>query len=255
MNGLECQELVDNYVDWLRDRLKVDQIGDICELTTPFLDRHNDHLQVYAVPRGNRILLTDDGETIGDLAASGVDVTKGRRRELLETTLRGFGVNHRNGQLEVEATKSNIGQRTHSLIQSMLAVNDLYMLSRSRVASLFWEDVRDFLEQNEIRFTPRVKITGKSGYDHSIDFVIPSSKEQPERLLQAITTPDRTHISNFLFTAEDTRSVRPTGSVAMAVLNDTIHEVADETATALDAYEISTTRWSQREEMLPALVG
>ena len=255
MNSSECQELVDNYVDWLRNRLKVDQIGDVCELTTPFLDRHNDHLQIYAIPRNGRFLLTDDGETLSDLAMSGVDVKYGRRKEILDTTLRGFGVVNESGKLETEASPATLGQRTHALIQAMLAINDLYMLSRSRVASLFWEDVRDFLDANEVRYSPKVKLIGKSGFDHSIDFLIPRSRQQPERILQAITTPNKTNISNFLFIAEDTRSIRATPLSAMAVLNDATNEVAEENATALDAYDIRTTRWSDRESILPALVG
>lgn len=255
MSGLECQELVDAYLDWLRTGLNVEQVGEACELTTPFLDRHNDHLQIYALRKNGRILLTDDGETIGDLAASGVDVSKGRRQELLDITLRGFGVRKDGSALVVEAESKNLGQRTHSLIQAMLAVNDLYMLSRTRVASLFWEDVAAFLDENEIRYSPRVKLPGKSGFDHSIDFLIPRSKEQPERILQAITRPDRTMISNFLFTVEDTRSLRAEPPKAMAILNDRDQEVSEDTATALDAYEISTTPWSRREELLPALVG
>ncbi|WP_418888699.1 DUF1829 domain-containing protein, partial [Methanothrix soehngenii] len=36
-----------------------------------------------------------------------------------------------------------------------------------------------------------MKFTGKSGYDHLFDFVIPKSKKRPERILQAINRPSR----------------------------------------------------------------
>jgi hypothetical protein len=72
--------------------------------------------------------------------------------------------------------------RKHNLLQAMLAVNDLFFLSIQMVASLFYEDVVSWLDTNEIRYTPNVKFTGKSGYDHLFDFVIPKSRRQPERI-------------------------------------------------------------------------
>jgi len=35
----------------------------------------------------------------------------------------------------------------------MLAINDLFVMSQSRVASFFFEDVRDFLDANNVRYT------------------------------------------------------------------------------------------------------
>ena len=62
------------------------------EITTPYLDRHNDCLQIYAGKIGEGFILTDDGYVLDDLAQAGVDATSGKRRLLLEETLNGFGV-------------------------------------------------------------------------------------------------------------------------------------------------------------------
>ena len=45
----------------------------------------------------------------------------------------------------------------------MLAINDLFYLAVPVVASLFYEDVVAWLDLHEIRYTPKVKFTGKSG--------------------------------------------------------------------------------------------
>jgi hypothetical protein len=58
----------------------------------------------------------------------------------------------------------------------MLAVNDMFVMAQPRVASFFFEDVRNFLDSQDIRYTARVKLAGKSGYDHGIDFLIPSRR-------------------------------------------------------------------------------
>ncbi|HXA27619.1 MAG TPA: DUF1829 domain-containing protein [Candidatus Angelobacter sp.] len=256
MNKLDCQTLVDAYVSWLRRGVTAELVGDgVCELTTPFLDRHNDHLQIYAVREGTHIVLSDDGEVIGDLASGGVDVLTGKRRELLEATVNGFGVHLDHGRLEVQANEGNLGQRVHSLIQAMLAVNDMYVLARTRVASIFWDDVRVFLDDHDVRYSPRVKLSGKSGFDHAIDFLIPKSKERPERLVQAIGNPQKSAITSYLFVLSDTLSNRPSGSRAFAVLNDSVHPASSDVVDALRAYDVTPAVWSDRERLLTELVA
>lgn len=39
----EVQSLLDQYWAWLRDKTTLRQINDWVEITTPYLDRHNDH--------------------------------------------------------------------------------------------------------------------------------------------------------------------------------------------------------------------
>ena len=58
----------------------------------------------------------------------------------------------------------------HSLIQAMISINDMFVMAQPRVASFFWEDVRDYLDQHDVRYNPRVKISGRSGYDHAVLF-------------------------------------------------------------------------------------
>ena len=122
MNRAECQKLIDAYVGWLRQGLSAEEIGEACELTTPFLDRHNDHLQVYATRRNGTIILSDDGYILSDLRTSGLEVDTPKRRMILDSVLKGLGVRSENEQLLVEASPANLGQRLHSLVQAMLAV-------------------------------------------------------------------------------------------------------------------------------------
>jgi len=160
MNRAECQKLIDAYVGWLRQGLSVDEVGDACELTTPFLDRHNDHLQVYATRRNGNITLSDDGYILSDLRTSGLELDTPKRKIVLDSVLNGLGVRAEGGRLLVEASAGNVGQRLHSLVQAMLAINDMFVMGQSRVASFFFEDVRSFLDAHNVRYTPRVKLAG-----------------------------------------------------------------------------------------------
>ena len=130
LNTNGCQQLIDEYLNWLRKGLSARSIDGICELTTPFLDRHNDHLQIYAVEKEGLILLTDDGYVLSDLRTSGLDMNTPKRKSLLSLVLNGFGVKKEGNELVVEATSSNLGHRVHALVQAMLAINDMFVMAQ-----------------------------------------------------------------------------------------------------------------------------
>ncbi len=251
----EFQHIIDSYVEWLRDGLSVERLEKGCELTIPFLDRHNDHLQVYVTRRNGSFLLTDDGYTISDLASSGLDFNTPKRRDLFTSTLNGFGVRTEGQQLFVEASHKTLGQKIHSLVQAMLAVDDMFVLAQPRIASFFWEDVKEFLDEHKIRYITRVKLSGRSGYDHGIDFLIPKSTEYPDRLVHAINVPTRSTVGSYLFSITDIRASREDSFEAYAFLNDSASKVSGEVSEALDSYSINPVLWTGRGQHVEALAG
>lgn len=251
----DCQDLVNVYIEWLRQRISVEDIKGVCEITTPFVDRHNDQLQIYVKRSNNRLILTDDGYTIKDLKISGFEITTEKRREILYSILNGFGVQLHGDELTVEATQDNFAQKKHNLIQTMLAVNDLWTMAEPMVASLFREDVERYLRMHQIRFTPSIKFTGKSGLDHSFDFVIPASPAKPERILNAISNPTRQNISLLIFSWTEITEVRAPDSTAYGVLNDTEKQASSDLIDALQRYYIRPIQWSRRAEYVEELAS
>jgi hypothetical protein len=243
----EIQNLIDNYLRWLKDKTVLRQLKDWVEITTPYLDRHNDYLQIYAKRQDGGYLLTDDGYVLEDLEQSGCKLESSKRQALLRITLNGFGVQANEGRLEIRASPDNFVLRKHNLIQAMLAVNDLFYLAVPIVASLFYEDVVAWLELHEIRYTPKVKFTGKSGLDHLFDFVIPKSRKYPERILHTINRPNRNTAEVLAFSWIDTKEVRPPDSRAYAFLNDSDQTISTSVMDALRNYDVNPILWSTRE--------
>lgn len=253
MTREECDKLIDAYLTWLRKGLSVQSLEGACELTTPFLDRHNDHLQIYAAKENGKIVLSDDGYILADLRTSGLEMTTPKRKAVLESILNGLGVKSDDKRLFVEASQRNLGQRLHCLVQAMITINDMFVMAQPRVASYFWEDVRSFLESHDVRYSPRVKIAGRSGFDHAIDFLIPKSKERPERFIQAINAPNKGTIGTYLFALSDTREARGSESEGYAFLNDANREVGGDVIEALEAYQVMPALWSRRDDYAKAL--
>ncbi|MFA4906664.1 MAG: DUF1829 domain-containing protein [archaeon] len=251
----EIQELLDKYLLWLKDKTALRQVQDWIEITTPYLDRHNDYLQFYVKRDNGGYILTDDGHTIDDLRQTGCELESKKRKDLLTLTLNGFGVKIENDALLIHASSDNFALRKHNLVQSMLAVNDLFYLAVPMVSSLFLEDVTSWLNAYEVRYTPRVKFAGKSGYDHMFDFVIPASRKYPERILQAINRPNREYVQSFAFSWIDTKDVRPANSLSYAFLNDSDHAPISTVVNALKNYGVKPIFWNKREEVKEELLN
>ena len=241
------EDLVARYHAWLRDRTALKQVRHWTEITTPFLDRHNDCIQVYVRREESGFLLTDDAHTLNDLEMSGCSLESPKRREMLRTTLNGFGVRLVESALEVHATAENFALRKHNLVQAILAVNDLFYLATATVKNLFFEDVNAWLDLSGVRYLPRVKVPGVSGFDHVFDFAIPKSRSQPERLLKAVTNPNRDSAQSFAFAWLDTKENRPAHAMALAIINDNERPVPSTVMEAFRAYGIGSVLWSQRE--------
>lgn len=244
----EVQALLDEYWVWLRDKTSLRDLGDWIEITTPYLDRHNDCLQIYAKRTNGGFLLTDDGYILEDLEQSGCRMDSPKRQALCNTTVNGFGIQLDGKALTVRASAKNFALRKHNLVQAMLAINDVFYLASPTITSLFFEDVVDWFELSDIRYTPNVKFTGKSGYDHRFDFVIPKSKSQPERVLRTINRPNRETAQAMAFSWIDTREVRIEGTRAYAILNDTEQSVGEGVLDAMRNYDIRPVPWSSRDE-------
>jgi hypothetical protein len=255
MNRAECEQLIGGYLRWLKEGLRVSELEKSCQIATPFLDRHNDEIAIYVERSNGGILLTDDGYTIADLESTGMTFSTPHRRGHLQTILNGFGVRQIDGELQVVATERDFPQKKHSLVQAILAVNDMFVMADAHVRSLFKEDVAALLERKEIPVFPEFKLAGKSGFDHRFDFGLPKTGRRPQRVLQAINNLTRDQALSFAFAVADVKAVRAESLDAYTFVNDEEHPPGAETIAALRAYEIEPLYWSEREENYRLLNG
>lgn len=251
----EIIKLAEQYHCWLKEKTRVRQIEGWVEITLPYLDRHNDYLQIYAKAENGRILLTDDGCTIQDLIQTGCRPDSGRRKELLAMTLKAFGIQTDGEALFTYTSAEDFCVRQHHLVQTMLAVNDLFYLSVPASENLFMDDVTEWLDRYDIRYIRNVRFTGSSGYDNLFDFVIPKSREQPERILKAVSRPSRSNAEAFVWAWINTQDVRPANSRAYSILNDSGQTPSVKISAALRNYGIQPVLWSRREAYTKELSG
>lgn len=239
--------MIKDYTDWLYSEFSVVQVGEFYELTTPYLDRYNDHLQIYVKQNKNgSYFLTDDGYIINNLKSSGVAVNRSpKRKEMLARIARNFGVTVNGDCLEIWATQSDYPQKKHMLIQTMLTVDDMFIAEPNTVKSFFAEDVGSYLDEKGIFYSRDFSLVGKTGSLYVYDYHLQRTKEKPERFCKAINHVNENSRNLTLFNWVDTQEKRADKGNLILFLNDE-KEVSRSDLDAFQSYNVNYILWSQR---------
>jgi hypothetical protein len=249
-------QLKNSYLDWLRENISANDLSNgAVEFTSPLMDRHNDHLQIYAMQKNGKIILTDDAYIIDDLIMNGYDIDSTRRRkEIFYSIINGLGVKRsESNELYVEATLENFPQKKHMLLQAMLSVNDMFVLNSSTIQTVFLEDVENFLINSDIRYSQQISFIGRSGLPHTFEFLIPSSRNAPERLIKTINLPNQDQAKITLFSWNEIKDDRKSGTQLYTFLNDSNKRVKPDVLDAFSQYEIKPILWSKRKDYIKEL--
>lgn len=251
MLAIEGQQLINSYLAWLNEGFRHESGDGHTMITTPFLDPHNDEIQIFIERKNGSLRLTDDGYTISDLRGSGLEINTEKRLAHIQQILNGFGVHQEQDELYVTTTPRDYPQKKHNLLQAILAVHDLTVMGQTHVLQFFEEDVAAFLNENSIPFFRGLKLSGKSGFDHHFDFGLPAIRQRHEGIIQAFNSLSREQATSIAFAVNDVRLVRGKGNFdAYAIINDRENRPTDDYIDALRAYGIKPFFWNDRNALL-----
>jgi hypothetical protein len=250
---IEGKDFIEAYIKWFREGVRINDTNGYTEITTPFLDSHNDMIQIYVKQDDNSLILSDDGWTIRDLKSNGCDMKNPRRKAILDGILNRLGVSMVGDELVVKTGITTFPQKKQALIQAILSVSDMMMVSGYRVANLFMDDVFKFLETNRVRASRDIQLLGKSGLSHRFDIIIPPTNISPETIIQTVNNPDKNSVQLTLFEWSDTKVFREDKSRLFVFLNDQNKPVTSSLRTAFAEYEIEAYTWTERNRALERL--
>ena len=138
------KNFINEYLDWIKNNSSQISIGDYSEITTPFVDAHNDHIRFYISKKNGGYILTDDGYTINDLEMCGCDIKSKKRKQLMTQIAEGIGVSIIDNCIVVESSAQDIARKQHIMIQAILKMSDMFLTTSSRVKSIFMEEVQEY---------------------------------------------------------------------------------------------------------------
>jgi len=244
---MDIDKMINDYTTWLRKEITVARFGEYVELTTPYLDRFNDYLQIYVKQDTDGVItLTDDGYTIGSLISSGMTFKSSIRQKALNRIAMNFNVSINGEEITTIATANNFPQKKHMMVQAMLAVDDLFVVSSENVKDLFLEDIETYFNANEIYYSKDFSILGKTGNVYSYDFHFQRTKEKPERFCRGINKLSKSKRDVTLFNWMDTQEKRATSSELIVIYNDENY-VSEDVLTGFDNYGVKKIPFSERQ--------
>ena len=243
--------LMNDYYAFLKEKTLVtsSNSSDWVEISTPFVGLFNDTVDIYAKKDGNKIILSDDGNTLRDLELSGLEISRSpKRKEILDRILINYGVRISNDELTTEATERDFPHKKLNLISAISETADMYYLARHTVASVFREDVKAYLDEQELIYTPYFISKGSTGLEFTFDFQI--AYRNTEIVIKSFNSVNKMNLPHFLFTWDDIKKVREQQTqkeiIGLAVINDIDREVSEEYLSALESKGAQHILWSQR---------
>lgn len=242
---------MNDYYTFLKEKTLVtaSNSSDWVEISTPFVGLFNDTVDIYVKKEGKKIILSDDGNTLRNLELSGLEISRSpKRKEILDRILINYGVSLCNDELTTEATERDFPQKKLNLISAISETADMYYLAKHTVASVFREDVKAYLDEQELIYTPYFISKGSTGLEFTFDFQI--AYRNTEIVIKSFNSVNKMNLPHFLFTWDDIKKVREQQTqkeiIGLAVINDIDREVSEEYLSALDCKGAQHILWSQR---------
>jgi len=233
--SLDNHNIINQYTNWLKDNIKIKTIKNGYQFILPFLDNHNDHIEIYVINQGSNFILSDGGYIINDLEMSGVSFGTEFKQKLLEQILLRFGVKkEEDNTIFIEANSGNLAKKKHNLVQCILALNEMVVLNKESVKSVFYDDVLLALREKKIPFTSKITITGK-GYNHSIDFIVPNITNG-ETLIKTTSKPTKDKLQPILFSFGDIKKAGREAKRNLIIYDGFVSELKDEDENAVKNY-------------------
>lgn len=249
-------EIINNYYDWLKSETTINMHENgYYEITAPFVDNSNDYISIYFKKNDNEITLTDDGYYLSMIEAYGVNI-EGNRLKTIEMICKSNGIKLVGNELMTKFSLSNdkniYQNNLHKMIQTILRVDDMILNTKSRVKSYFYDDVINFLDENEIGYSPDIAIIGKSGLINNYDFIFQKTKKHSERFGRVINNLTKQSMTTTLFMWSDTYGMRKSETELIIFANDD-NKIDSEAKQGFENYGVRVIDWSQRNNFIDLL--
>lgn len=261
------KKLQEQYLKWYKSASTFKDLDSkTVRIDVPFLDNFSDEIVMYAIVNNdNTITITDDGWTLDNLNSLGVNINKSStRKRIFEQKTKIYGIDVDDDELYTTVPFNKFGEGKSRLLQAILAVNDMFMLSKNNTKSLFTEEISKIFEKNGIRATENVSFSGASGMTFNFDFLISGYKEIPTRLIKTLSNPSNSMFAKgALVDIIQTRNIRPEATFYV-FLNDhdstkdsnnqkNLKQIRPEITNIFKEEKIKTVNFSEINSVLPEL--
>lgn len=249
-------ELKNEWLSFVSNNFEyTDLSSNSIRIDTPFYDRHNDTIILYALKTVTGWKLTDGGYIIDDLETDGIvfDHRTVSRKKFLEQQLNNYGVSFdsETNELYTSATSDNFGIKKAALMQAMLFANDMFLTKKEAAKSFFLEDVSGVLDSHKFTYISPHIVMDSNGMNHNFDYAFSGKGGVPSKVIKLLNKPNNEMYAKAILTDftlsqpkfnEDTKKV--------VFFNDINSASTDVINTMFRENDIKTFRFSEDRDNL-----
>lgn len=188
----------------------------------------------------------------------GIDINTKTRSKLMKNILNQFNLILDGDEIITIVSNDSFAQAKHNLTQGILKIYDLIFTAKNNVTSLFYDEVYDFLFEEEITGTAKVALSGESGIKYPIDYILPGTKSKSEKLINFANNLDFNKVTNDSFMYRDVKTNRPNRSNIqpdmIIIANDVENKISSKARQAAEYEGISILKWSDKKQIKSALM-
>ncbi|RRG09839.1 MAG: DUF1828 domain-containing protein [Lactobacillus sp.] len=258
MNSAELptNKLLDAYTVWLREQYTIKSLDIADEITTPFVNSIGDNMRIYVQPLSkNKIKISDDGITLEDLELTGVEISN-YRKKIIDSVKSQFSIDQFDDVLSVSGSINDFPEMKQRLTNAILMINDLVYTKKKNIESLFFEEVYNYLEENDFGGLPKYTFEGQSGVPYTTNYVIPAKYNRPMRIIdfQNKISKDEMMVSAYkindiLKNTESTSKTYRNLSYSI-IYNDNEAKLNANSKKIADNSDIQLFNWSDKQSLL-----
>ena len=139
---------------------------------TPLMYPDGGIVDVFVLERAGGYVVTDFGDALGWLRAQSVSARRSPRQQfLIDDVCQTLGIEMKRGQLVLRSGESDpVAETVVRLAQAVVRVSDLWFTLSRRAGESTSDEVDEWLRAKRIPFDKKVKLTGRSGRDWTIDY-------------------------------------------------------------------------------------
>ena len=243
-------QAIDEYIKFLKKKIQCTPADNgWYTITTPFLNMFNDCIDIFCKNDNGSIILSDDGETLGNLELLGISFSrKSKQKDILSQILLNYGVERQDKDLLIKTSLKDFPKAKHNLLSAIMAISDIYITAKGGTIASFTNDVQAYLDEQEIISTPGFITRGYDNLDYHFDFQIAGKTK--EILIKTFNTVNNSNLKIFLYDWDGIKDIRQEiakkNVLGLAIINDEEKEVSPNYLDALQHKGAEYVLWSSR---------
>jgi hypothetical protein len=249
---MNCEELISSYLATLQGGFScLPSAKERVRVVTPYLYPDHDRIELFVRERGDKVTVSDLGETLRHLETLGMDVISNQKRWFqVQHIAAGLQVQVREGVILKEAAKESVGETIFDVLAACKAVADLIYSTRAYEPATFEDEVAEYLEESELKAERRVPVVGESGTKYTVNLQVPAG--QKTALIATLSPKSSAGVRGQVNAVFRMWSDINHGAWKFSLLNDEMFVFRQEDLLLLQRVS-ALHRWTARQEFLAAL--